>query len=368
MLPAKVPVGDYRRVTFWTLWTLGGLSLWECGKRAVDGYREHKLDYRAQSFAFNALYSVAPALIVVVSSIVIFTDEATEDRVLNQLEVTILEGLPGDASETIVKLMRAEGMALDDNKVFLTLFGWLFLVYTGRNMILTISGGLDYAYGVSRRRWVYRNAVASGVVVGTVFALLLLSVTLQLVADEVLARLDPDGALGWARVGLVNTLKWVLSVLFLLMASSIVYTHVPSARLRWTLLTPGGALFAVSWMVATQGFRFYITHYGNYGQTYGALAGIVVLMTWLYLTGTLLLFGGQLNSVIHRHALAVIYTEERKRSRGVADVPAVGAVSDPTPEEVEEKLEGAEAGEKETAPDADAAPAREPAREPAAVG
>jgi len=52
----------------------------------------------------------------------------------------------------------------------------------------------------------------------------------------------------------------------------------------------------------TQGFRIYVKNFGKYNETYGALGGVVVLMVWLYLTGALLLMGGQINSIIHRAA------------------------------------------------------------------
>ena len=54
------------------------------------------------------------------------------------------------------------------------------------------------------------------------------------------------------------------------------------------------------YLPATLGFRFYVANFSRYNETYGALAGVVVLLTWLYLTGTVLLMGGQINAVIFR--------------------------------------------------------------------
>ena len=345
---AEVPTDDYRRVTFRQMWNLGGLTLWELGKRAVAGYREHKLEHRAVYFAFYALYSLAPALLVVVSTIVLSTDPRAGEEILESLRTTISEGLPGDASVLINGFITDEAQALRGNVLYLTAFGWAFLAYSGRTMLLTVSSGMDAAYGVDKRRHFWRrNVVALGIILLTVFALMGLSVVLQLTADEVLMRMDADGRFGWARTATVYGLKWVLAVGFLLAAVSLVYTFVPSCRLRWSPLTPGGAFFAATFLVSTQAFRYYIQTFGRYGDTYGALAGVVVLMTWLWLTGTLLLFGGQLNSVIHRHQLAALFRSDRERARELRRFPPIGAISDPLPEEVDEQIAEDEAEEKE---------------------
>ena len=376
-MPApQVPTDDYRRVTLKQTWTLAGLTPWECGKRAVAGYREHKLEHRAVYFAYYALYSLAPVLLVAVSTIVKVLDRDYAHEVLDDLKATIAESLPGDASLLINEEITREVGALENAGIWITLVGWGLLIYSGRTILLTVSSGLDAAYGVDkRRRFWHRNAVALGLILLTVFSLLILSVALQFAADEVLARLSPGSRFGWARTGAAYGLKWVLAIGFLLAAVSLVYTFVPSCRLRWTPLTPGGAFFAATFLISTQAFRYYIQTFGRYGDTYGALAGVVVLMTWLWLTGTLLLFGGQLNSVIHRHALAALFRKDRIEARTARDLPPIGAISDPTPEEVEEEIERDEeeecvkrnaAGEcVETAPaDPAARPVGHPARVP----
>ena len=325
------------------MWNLAGLTPWEWGKRAVASYREHKLEHRAVYFAFFALYSLAPALVVAVSTIVLVLQDEAREQVLTDLKITIREGLPGDASTLII----GEMDRLRETTGWLVIVGgWFLMFYSGRTTLLTVSSGLDAAYGVDeRRKFWHRNVVAVGLVLLTTFSLLALSVVLQFTADELLLRLHPEGRWSWLRMAAVYGLKWVLAVGFLLAAVSLIYTYVPSCKLRWTVLTPGGAFFAATFLVSTQAFRFYIQTFGRYGDTYGALAGVVVLMTWLWLTGMLLLFGGQLNSVIHRHALAELFRKDREAIVAARRFPPIGAISDPTPEEVEEEIERDEAEE-----------------------
>ena len=69
-------------------------------------------------------------------------------------------------------------------------------------------------------------------------------------------------------------------------------------RRPFKLLTPGSLLGTLSWFVSTWGFGEYATHFGSYNVTYGAIAGVIVLMTWFYLTGLIFLMGGEINVIV----------------------------------------------------------------------
>jgi len=67
---------------------------------------------------------------------------------------------------------------------------------------------------------------------------------------------------------------------------------------RFKLLTPGSLLGTSSWFLATWGFGEYAAHFGSYNVTYGAIGGVIVLMTWFYLTGFIFLLGGEINVIV----------------------------------------------------------------------
>jgi membrane protein len=82
-------------------------------------------------------------------------------------------------------------------------------------------------------------------------------------------------------------------------AAATLYRYGPSReKARWAWLTPGSIFFAAVWMLLTLGFGFYVNNFGSYGATYGSLSAVVVLLTWLYLSAYVLLFGAELNSEI----------------------------------------------------------------------
>jgi membrane protein len=82
-------------------------------------------------------------------------------------------------------------------------------------------------------------------------------------------------------------------------AAATLYRYGPSRKkAKWTWLTPGSIFFAVVWLLLTLAFGFYVRNFGNYGATYGSLSAVVVLLTWLYLSSYVLIFGAELNSEI----------------------------------------------------------------------
>jgi membrane protein len=102
-------------------------------------------------------------------------------------------------------------------------------------------------------------------------------------------------------VGVVagKVLAYVALAAFAAAAAATLYRYGPSrTKAKWTWITPGSALFAVGWVVLTLGFGFYVSHFGKYNVTYGSLGGVIVLVTWMYLSSFVLLFGAEFNSEV----------------------------------------------------------------------
>ena len=90
-----------------------------------------------------------------------------------------------------------------------------------------------------------------------------------------------------------------VAVGFLLIFTSTIYYLVPAHGLPWHWFSPGTIFAVLGWIVASQGFRFYVGHYARYNQIYGALGGVIAMLLWLYLTGAILLIGAQINGIIY---------------------------------------------------------------------
>jgi membrane protein len=75
-------------------------------------------------------------------------------------------------------------------------------------------------------------------------------------------------------------------------------------RSHWHWLTPGAAIGIVGWLITSIGLRLYVHFFNNYSVTYGSLGAVIILLTWFYLTGLMLLLGAEINSEIEAAAAA----------------------------------------------------------------
>src|SRR5206468_2157959 len=100
----------------------------------------------------------------------------------------------------------------------------------------------------------------------------------------------------------IATLNLPFTFVALVILALALYLLTPENYLTIRQALPGAIFFAVGWIIATKLFQFYVGRYDRYNPTYLALASIVVLLTWMYLTCLLLLLGGKLNAILRREA------------------------------------------------------------------
>lgn len=296
-MSASLGQGD-RQVGLVGLWRCGGLSLWKLVTRAFQGYRIHQLDARSAQFAYYSVLALAPLLIVIIAGVAHLPLEGVLESFLDAVDV----GMP----RNVVQLLERQVLDIQARtSVELIVLGMLLLGLAGSHIFLTLGAGLDASFGVQQPRRFWKSSGVALVMTLAAFLLLLVSMIL-LVVGPWLGDLITHNVHAlpletpWIQVLLSSGMRWGIACSFMLAATSIIYWLIPSLKLPWYLVSPGSLFATAGWVAATQGFRIYVESFGRYNETYGALGGVVVLMIWLYLTGALLLMGGQINAVIHQ--------------------------------------------------------------------
>ena len=96
---------------------------------------------------------------------------------------------------------------------------------------------------------------------------------------------------------------WPVIVGLLVVAIALLYDFAPDIEQEWAQITPGSACAVVGWRLASLGFTFYVNRFGSSNATYGSIGAVIVLLTWMSVTGLFVLVGGEINTEIE-HASA----------------------------------------------------------------
>ncbi len=293
------------------LWSLGGLKVRQVFLRTWRAYRAGQMDARSAQFAYFSLLALAPLVIVTIACVAQLPINGVVETFLR----TVNLGLPHNAEQIIVRQVRD---VQKNSSLGLIVVGLGMLAFAGTRLFLTMGAAFDSAYHVARRRRLWKSSgLALAVTIG-VFVLLIVAMVLLVIGPKVTAIAARFVTEPWVLVLLSSGVRWGIACGFMLLSASVIYWLTPSVMTPFYWVSPGSLFATLGWLVVTQGTRIYVENFGRYNETYGALAGVIVLMIWLYMTGSVLLTGGLINCVIQKAAESKHLAENSHGNRPIA--------------------------------------------------
>ncbi len=266
---------------------------WQVVRRAFAESSADNISILAGGVAFFAFLAVFPALIAALTLYGLVADPATVAAQVQDLAA----GLPQDTQPlvagTLASLTSPGGSTLGIG-LAVSLLGALWSASGGTGNLMT---AINIAYDEEETRgFVRMRGTALALTLGAIVFVLL---TLGLVA--VVPVLLDVLALGIVGTIIAQIVRWSLLITVVVIALAVVYRVAPdrdSPRFRW--VSPGAVVATVLWVAASVAFSLYVNNFGSYNATYGALAGVVVLMLWMYLTSYIVLLGAEINAESER--------------------------------------------------------------------
>ncbi|SNT27549.1 membrane protein [Granulicella rosea] len=302
------------------LWDFQGVPPMLIARRTWHSIIEDNLLSRAAELGYYFLFALFPALISASAVLGLMARSATDIyvKLLNYMAVVV----PHDALGIVLDTFNQTAANSTSGKVT---FGIAFAVWSASVGFTAIQDTLNTVYKVKETR-PYWKARGSAMLVTLLLGVLVTLTLCCLLAGTALSHLlrrhiyhYDIGMAGGIAIHLVFDLV-TLGMLNLLFA--VIYYFAPDVKnKRWRLLTPGAALGILGWILASLALRLYLFYFNSYSLTYGSLGAVIILLTWFYLTGLMLLIGAEINSEIEAAA-----TERRLKAAG-AIPPAV--TSDP---------------------------------------
>jgi membrane protein len=177
-------------------------------------------------------------------------------------------------------------------------FAFLFTIWSSSGAMTSIISTLNSAYDIEEGRpWWKVRLVAMALTVG-VALFILVSATLVIAGPELAEKVAGMLHLGSAFEWTWKILQWPLVLVLVITAVACVYYFAPDAEQEFVLITPGAVFATTLWIASSLGVRFYVANFGNYNETYGALAGVMILLLWFYVSGLCILMGAEMNAEI----------------------------------------------------------------------
>jgi membrane protein len=267
----------------------------------------------AAQMAYLLLFALAPGSLFLWHLLGLFGTDPTK---LHRMFDFLKSFMPPDQKVQDILDSAMANVVVTGSSGLLANAGIVLGIYFGTVFIATISRALSHTYGMREDpHWWSKYMISFfmlfwfGIVIVFCFNAIVFGETLAGLAEVNLQLNVP--LQDW-----VTYLSLPLTWLALIGLALALYLLTPENYLTIRQALPGAVFFATGWIIATKLFQLYVARYDRYNPTYLALASIVVLLTWMYLTCVLLLLGGKLNAILRREG------ERMRRAAPVAPAPA----------------------------------------------
>jgi membrane protein len=256
----------------------------------------------AAALAFYWFLAIFPAMIAVVGFLGLVQASSS---FLPAVRDGVNALLPGNAADVLIDAIANAQRGSAGASLFVALLGLAVALWSASSGMVGVQEAMDVAYAVPEgRRFVRKRGVAlvlvfaTGVLGGLACALLVFGDPI----GEMVREAFPVGDLFLV---VWNVIRWVGTLLALSILFALFYFLGPNRpNPSWKWVSPGGLLATVIWILASLAFSFYVSSFGSFGETYGSLAGVIVLLLWLYVTGLAVVLGATLNAELERQGEA----------------------------------------------------------------
>lgn len=253
----------------------------------VNDIAEKNVGLTAAGVAFYGMLALFPALAALIAIWGLLSDPHV---LVEQLEV-IERLLPADVTRIVEGQINALLNTSGDRLGWAGLLSTFVAIWSARSGVAALMLGLNAIHGRQNRNSLRHYLIAllltlalMGVAVVTLSAVVVVPIVFAIFP------LGPMTAI------LVEAFRWVAAIFVLMAGLAVIYRFGPNnrgARLKW--VTPGAVLAVALWAVASYGFSYYLSNFGNYNEVYGSIGAAVAMLMWLYISAFLILLGAVVN-------------------------------------------------------------------------
>jgi len=291
------------------IWRVGRRMVWETATDTTTGL--------AAQMAYLLLFALAPVLLFLWHLLGLF---GTDPAKLHQMFVILQSFMPPDPKVQDILDTAMASVVVTGSSGLLANAGIVLGIYFGTVFIATISRALSHTHGVREDRHWWSKYIISFFMLFWFGIVLLFSFNAIVFGEKLAGLAEVNFQLAVPLQAWITYLNLPFIFVALVFLALALYLLTPENYLTVRQALPGAIFFSIGWILATKLFQYYVARYDRYNPTYLALASIIVLLTWMYLTCLLLLLGGKLNAILRR---------ERERMRKTTEQAPAPAAQGP---------------------------------------
>src|SRR6266567_8295037 len=271
--------------------------MWRVFRRLVWETATDNTTGLAAQMAYTLLIALAPVLLFLWHLLGLF---GTDPAKLHGIFGVLKSFLPPDPKVQDVLDAAAASVVVTGSSGLLANAGILLGIYCGTVFIATISRALSQTYGVTAPRNWWSKYIISFLLLFWFGISIFLGFTAVVFGETLAGIAEVNLQLGFPLQEWVAALNLPFTAIALVVLALVLYLLTPENYLTVRQALPGAIFFGIGWITVTKLFQLYVARYSRYDATYLALASIIILLTWMYLTCLFLLLGGKLNAILRR--------------------------------------------------------------------
>lgn len=269
----------------------GHLPARELARRLYQKYEDNAVADTAAAQSYYFFFSLFPFLFFLATLAAYLPLGAPVDTLLQRLRPL----LPGAGMDLIEQHLH--GLISRPRPKLLTI-GILITLYSASRGVDAVRKGLNLAYDVKESRPFWQTELlAFGMTIGGAF-LVLFGVAILVAGGDASFWVAQQLHIEAAYTFVWRWLRWPVTAAIIMLVAALGYYVLPDVKQKFKYITPGSIVGTLIWLLGTWGFTYYAGHFGSYNVTYGSIGGVIVLMTWLYISAFIFSMGGETNAIL----------------------------------------------------------------------
>ncbi len=274
------------------------LGVVELLKRTFKEVGEDHLAAFAGNLTYKAFFALFPFFIFLLTLLGLFNAQYLVSYLVEQVNQLMPQGATTFVQDQLLAI--AQGQA-EGALTIGALVSVLLALWGVSGAFRSLMEAMNVMYEVEEGRPFWKQYLISIFLSLGVAALLLVALGLVVFGPQLASTIADVTGLGSIFEWAWTIAQWPILIFFVVFAFALVYYYAPDVEQRFRWISPGSIIAVVVWLVFSLVFSFYVNNFGSYNATYGALAGVIILLLYIYYSSFILLVGAELNQLIEEH-------------------------------------------------------------------